>query len=298
MLRIKEGFSGSRGIVLPPYVLQKIPNDPLLSALHITDIGHYPEAHFHYVERTTGIPEYVFIYCVNGSGSYTVGNQTYQVHENQYFILPAGQPHTYAASEDSPWTIYWIHFGGSLASYYIPEGLGPKDVQPEMGSRISNRTNIFEEIFQTLHRGLELEQLQYASCLFHYYLGTLRYIRQYRSTNEPLANEDADRVVSAAIHYMSENLEKRLSLAQIADYVGYSVSHFSHLFQTRMGESPVAYLNQLKVEKAADLLVTTDMKINQICFKIGFDDPYYFSRLFSKTMGVPPRVYRNNAKKK
>jgi AraC-like DNA-binding protein len=294
MIKIKDGFSGSRDIVLPPYIQQEFVKDPLLSALNITDIGYYPEASHHFIERRQGIEQYVFIYCVNGAGQYRVADKTFEVKANQYFILPAGQSHSYAAAEKNPWTIYWIHFGGTLAPYYAQDAVSPKDIRPEMSSRISTRTYIFEEIFQTLSQGYELAHLHYASCLFHYYLGTLRYIDQYRSLKKE-EGEENDRVIKAAIHFMEENIEKRLSLKQMAEFVGYSTSHFSHLFQEKMHQSPGTFFNQLKVDEAAVLLSTTQMKINQICFKVGFDDPYYFSRLFTKVKGISPSEYRKNS---
>lgn len=294
MIHVKEGFSGSRSIVLPPYLLQKLGNDPLLSALHITDIGYYPAAHFHFVERRQGIGQYVLIYCANGAGSYTVGNYTYDIHTNQYFILPPDTPHSYSADQQNPWTIYWIHFGGTLAPHYVHQGLEPKDVKADWGSRITHRITLFEEILQTLHRGLKLENLHYASSLFHYYLGTLMFERQYQDQSAANEAPDEDIAIQAAVHYMKENLETRISLSEVASYVGYSVSHFSHLFQSRMGESPVAYFNQLKIESAAHLLATTKMRVNQICYKVGLEDPFYFSRLFTKIKGVSPREYRNN----
>ena len=297
MMKIKEGFSGSRGIVLPPYVQEGFTSDPLLSALHITDIGYYPEAAHHGIERPQGIGQYVFIYCVNGAGTYQVGGQSFEVQANQYFILPAGLPHSYAAHPSQPWTIYWIHFGGNLAPYYAEGLTGPKEIRPEMSSRISTRTNIFEEIFQTLSQGFDPEHLHYASCLFHYYLGTLRYIDTYRSVWQPADEEEGHRVVQAALHFMHENLEKHLTIQQMADYVGYSTSHFSHLFRAQMKQSPVTYFNQLKIEEAAVLLATTNMKVNQICFKVGLEDPYYFSRLFTKIKGVSPNQYRKQDKR-
>ena len=68
------------------------------------------------------------------------------------------------------------------------------------------------------------------------------------------------------------------------------------MFKQHTGYSPLSYYNLLKVQEACFLLDETDMKINQISFKIGIDDTYYFSRLFSKTMGMSPKDYR--AKKK
>ena len=96
----------------------------------------------------------------------------------------------------------------------------------------------------------------------------------------------------AAIHYMRENIENRITLADVLKYVGYSQSHFSSLFKKNTGMSPLAYFNKLKIERACELLNKTDLKINQICYKIGIDDPFYFSRLFSKTIGMSPTKYK------
>lgn len=99
-----------------------------------------------------------------------------------------------------------------------------------------------------------------------------------------------------AIHYMKENIEKHLTLQDIATQIGYSSSHFSMLFKKKTGHSPLTYFNLLKMQQACLLLDTTDMKINQICYKIGIEDPYYFSRLFCKIMGMSPRKYRTAKK--
>ena len=85
--------------------------------------------------------------------------------------------------------------------------------------------------------------------------------------------------------------DKLVSSLFVTD-IGYSQSHFSSLFKNRTGESPIAYFIRLKVEYACKLLKETDLKINQICFKIGIEDSFYFSRLFSKAMGMSPTEYR------
>ena len=95
---------------------------------------------------------------------------------------------------------------------------------------------------------------------------------------------------------MKENIEKKLTLGEIASYTGYSVSHYSTLFREKTGHSPLAYFNLLKIEKATMLLDTTDMKINQICYKVGMEDTYYFSRIFTRLMGISPNQYRKTNK--
>lgn len=286
MIKKKDGFLGERAVILSPMIIEMEENDPLVSSLYITDIGHYPMAEHHHRVRQEAIDQYVLIYCVDGSGWYVLKGQRYEVKRNQYFILPAGTPHEYGATEGERWTIYWVHFRGEHASVYAEGAQKPQEVKAAMNSNISNRNNIFEEILSTLHFGDGIEDLRYASSLLHYYLASLRYLRQYRSTVR------YDGVVNAAIHYMKENVERHLTLQDVLDYVGYSSTRFSALFKKETGSSPLAYFNRLKIEYACQMLKTTDMHINQICYKVGIEDSLYFSRMFSKAMGMSPSEYR------
>ena len=294
MIKLKDGFIGERALVVPRLIVKMMEEDPLVSMLHITDIGYYPKALHHFRERTTPINQYVFIYCIDGAGSYRIDNHEFRITANQYFILPAGIPHAYAADDDTPWTIYWIHFKGILAPYYAKGASHPIDIRPEKDSRISNRINIFEEIFNTLKSGYSNENLRYVSSLFHYYLGSLRYIQQYRNAGMD-KTEDND-VIHATIHLMKENIEKHITLQDMAAQAGYSPSYFSTLFKKQTGHAPLAYFNLLKIQQACSMIDTTDMKLNQICYKVGIEDPYYFSRLFSKIMGMSPEKYRKTKK--
>lgn len=294
MIKIRDGFRGERTLVLPQSIVKEMEDDPVSSMLHITDIGFYPEAQHHYRERQTPISQYVLIYCTAGSGWFSANGIKHDVTTNQYFILPAGVPHAYGSDEDTPWTIYWVHFKGKLASHFARGCLTPTEIRPGLDSRISDRIEMFEEIFRTLEMGYSHENLLYACSIFHHYLGTLRYLRQYRDA----ARHEPDRsdIVTAAIHFMKENIERKLTLAEIANHTGYSPSYFSSLFNNRTGHAPLAYFNQLKIQQACRLLDHTDMKINQVSYKIGITDTFYFSRLFSKVMGMSPRKYKSMKK--
>lgn len=288
-MRRKEGFSGERLITLPPMVVDREVADPLVSSLYVTDIGYYPHAEGHFCKRVEPIGEHVLIYCINGVGWYQVDGETRTVTANHFFVLPAGKPHAYGADEGNPWTIYWVHFSGSHASIYATGALHPQEIRPNMRSRINYRNQIFEEIFNTLYNGYSQESLRYVSSLLHYYLASMRYINFYRQAEKHVDN---DGMVSAAIHYMKENIEKRLTLQDFAAYTGYSPTHFSTLFKRQTGESPLAYFNRLKIEVSCQMLNETNMHVNQICHKVGIPDCYYFSRLFRKITGRSPRAYR------
>ncbi|WP_121357780.1 helix-turn-helix transcriptional regulator [Flavisolibacter nicotianae] len=87
---------------------------------------------------------------------------------------------------------------------------------------------------------------------------------------------------------MQENINNNITLQELCQQFYYSPSRFSGLFKLRTGYSPIEYFIQLKMQKASQLLDFTDQSIKDIASEFGFDDPYYFSRRFRKTIGVSP----------
>lgn len=291
MIRKKDGFLGEREIVLPPMVVEQEENDTLVSSLYLTDIGFYPHAIYHYRNRENGAAQNVLLYCVDGCGRYRVDNKEYKLQKNQYAILPAGVAHCYEADANDPWTIYWVHFTGSLSYEYAQGAIQPQAINVNMSSRISDRNNIFEEILNTLEDGYDLEHLRYTSALLHHYLASLRLLKPYRSATKHEETDKDSIAVKAAIHFMKENIERHITLKEITHFVGYSAGYFSTVFKKVTGSSPLTYFNGMKIKQACYLFENTDMKINQVSSKIGIDDSLYFSRLFSKSVGMSPRDY-------
>ena len=125
----------------------------------------------------------------------------------------------------------------------------------------------------------------------------MRFLKQYRGMESKKDNKLAyEDVVAQTVHYMKENLELHVTLSQMAEYVGYSVPRFCEIFRSATGHSVLGYFNLLKIQSACRMLDDTSMKINQICCKVGIEDCYYFTRLFTQIMGMSPRKYRNREK--
>ena len=78
----------------------------------------------------------------------------------------------------------------------------------------------------------------------------------------------------------------------MAEEVRLSASHFSRLFAERTGHSPIDYFIQLKIQRACQLLNNSDWSIAEVAREMGFEDQFYFSRLFRKVMNMSPREYR------
>ncbi len=100
--------------------------------------------------------------------------------------------------------------------------------------------------------------------------------------------------VQAAIDYMQHNYQHRITLATIASQVGLSSSYLCKIFKAETGQSITAYLTDLRMAKACELLQGGQYSIKEVAISIGIDDQLYFSRMFRKQYGVAPSEYKKN----
>lgn len=288
MLRKKEGFTGERAIVLPDKVVKRITVSPVNELLYITDIGYYPKAAFHYRQRKSGAAQHILIYCVSGKGWCKLQNRSFTIQPNEFLVIPEKMPHTYGADQQDPWTIYWVHFRGS-SSGVLAETLLQRVMGAGNGITFNDqRTGLFNKMYSNLEHGYGKHTSGYASILLWHFLGSFLYDDRF-SDNLKLPETD---VVNTAIQFMRDQLKSKITLEDICKKVCVSVSHFSLLFKQKTGYSPIEYLIHLKIQKACQLLQFSTLRIHEIAQETGIDDPYYFSRLFTNTMGVSPRNYR------
>ncbi|OJU36583.1 MAG: AraC family transcriptional regulator [Bacteroidales bacterium 45-6] len=288
----KEGFKGERAVTVPLSIVQVLKTDFFGKDLHITHIGYYPQADLHYIERKTEeANQFVLIYCIDGEGWFEIDRKRQHVVGHQFFILPKGKAHKYGSSRQQPWTIYWMHFDGEKASFFAKGFDKPTEISPNSHSRIQERIQLFEEIFNTLSKNLTMNNIYYSITSLFHFLGSMKFRGEYCDSIE-LVSKKKDQV-DELIHYMHENIEQQLTLDQLAKLSGLSASHLSLLFQRKTSCSPLQYLKHLRIQKACQLLDYTDMKIIQISPKVGFGDALYFTRIFKKETGLSPKEYRS-----
>jgi len=291
MIRKREGFEGQRAIVLPKKILEVCAFTPPVNSLYITDIGFYPRARYHYRDRPMGIAQNVLIYCVEGRGGIKLPSGSYQVEPNHYAIIPAEMAHTYWADESSPWTIYWTHFKGIHAPYFASLLSQQHKSFVNYAGFLEDRIKLFDSMYRNFESGYSLDNLLFCSTSFGYFLSSLIYFDKFTAA---LHKTEKD-VVDLSIEYMQEHLESMVTLESLASAVNLSVSHYSSIFRKKTGYSPIVYFNHLKIQHACQYLQFTSLRVNEISSKLGIDDPYYFSRVFTKIMGMSPIEYRNKA---
>lgn len=287
-MKKEDGFPGQISFVLPEKITNLSRENPLNSDLYLTDIGYYPQASHHFRERPSGCAQYILIYCAEGKGEIRLGETLYRVPTDHFFIIPAGISHSYHSDEKQPWSIYWIHFSGIKAGLFARLACRPIPVDRSKFSRINERLSLFSDIFRNLDRGFSIETLEYVNLCLVYLLASFTHLSQFREVRRADENDP----VALSINYMLGNLGHKLRLEDIASEIGLSASHFSRLFQSRTGHSPIDYFIQLKIQRACRLLDNSGWLIADVSREAGFEDQFYFSRVFSKMMGMSPAKYR------
>lgn len=287
----KEGFKGQRLLAISPEIMTNSQRNSLTKTLYITKIGFFPSVKYHYNKKENGVDYFILIYCTAGEGWCKIEEKDFSIKENQYIILPPNTPYSFGADSKNPWTIYWVHFKGTMASSFFSRPILPRQILPEADSRLQDRIQLFEEIYANLELSFHSDHYIYASiCLFPF-LGSFKYVEQFRRIRnlDIVENGLSERV----IYFMRENVENNLTLKQFAKHFNLSLSHFSARFQQETKQSPIKYFISLKIEKACQYIELSNMKISEIFPKLGFQDGAYFSRMFTKIMGISPSGYRD-----
>lgn len=89
-----------------------------------------------------------------------------------------------------------------------------------------------------------------------------------------------------------ESIEDEISVENIAEKVGISRYYMTHLFKKHTGITVCEYRNELKITRAKQMLLNSDMKITDIAYNCGFSSASYFTKKFAQSEGVTPNEYR------
>jgi AraC family transcriptional regulator, arabinose operon regulatory protein len=286
MMEKKEGFIGQRSYIMPSEMLMKVALHPLIETLYFTDIGYYPNAEFHQRERSSGCEQHILIYCINGEGWFEIDGQKYEVLPNSFFIIPAHKSHKYGANLENPWSIYWAHFTGSKSVDFVSflkENNEAIFIHPN-----PERNIMFDDIISHIEMSFNEDNIVYANTSFSHFLTTFK-----GSVFNPKPKKQSENdQISRIIVYMKEHLNETLTLEDLASEAGMSASHFSAVFRQKVQSSPINFFTFLKIQQACRLLENSEMRVKEIAYSIGYNDPYHFSRVFATLMGMSPRDFR------
>ena len=284
-IRLPEIMISSR---LPQDVARQQAEHPLLRALWVGSAGYFPRARGHLTVRAADeVTFYLMMYCLEGRGWFQSGEKRWNVGRGDLVVALRGVAHGYGADDEDPWTIQFAHFDGvDVPALLQLASIHPDGLVVSVGQQ-SSLFGAFNEMLAILQSGYSLHHLMIASSALRMMLSRVALINTY-TLSAPSQGLDVQQVIQT----MLEQISARCSLDDFARRANMSESAFAHGFRAKTGYSPIDYFLRLKIQKACELLETSTLQIGEISRSLGYEDQYYFSRLFKKFMGVSPSQYQ------
>ena len=246
-------------------------------------------------------------YCSSGTGCIEVGGRRYEMTRGGLLLIPAGIPYIlqYPAEE----VLYIsVNFDYTFSHSEISRPIGP--VSPEeieqlpVIERVSfsdeellnaplfleNLTvveNFLSPMVVTYNKKLLYYELELSGMLTETVSAVLR-AKRLGDLSEP------DSLISAVLSYIHNNYAEKLTNAKIGATFGYNKNYISDLIRSATARPLHQYLESVRVERAAELLSTSELPVGRIAELCGFCDIYHFSKAFRSRMGATPTAYRKS----
>lgn len=284
-----EKITLRRYCVLPQSIQKRMSQHPLCKNLFLTEIGFEGDTSFRPFKKHTAGNHYMLIYVADGEGWYTVKGKTYPVTENDFFVLSHEVAVKLGSSVHNPWSIYWAFFSGTQATNIHQHLMGKNNLAPRKAKPLVGRIAQFNDILHHLELLENMENLVYANSRFYSFLCSFRLTIL---SSRRHAKKDG---VIQSIEFMRENIHGHVTLQELADAAGLSVSHYCALFKKKTMQSPLNLYTSMKVQRACQMLQDRDQTIKSIAYSLGFFDQYHFSKVFKQIMGASPKYFKNHS---
>ena len=282
--RLGEGFAGQRAVVVARPTVRAALERPVTSALMVTDAGFYPRAALHWRRRPGGSPQHILLVCTDGAGQCRVGGSTHAARRGDAVVIGAGEPHEYRASEDAPWTLWWLHLAGADASALVRAAL------TSAGSPVTHLrdaapvASLVSQVIDHLDAGTSGGLVRASGLAWNAMTHVIATGRRIPGV--------APNPVERVLEHLRTTTPQRTSVESLAAMVGLSVSQLGAVFREHVGVPPMRYQRNLRMARARELLDTSTLPIVAIAQACGYDDPLYFSRQFRQVNGVSPTDFR------
>ena len=236
--------------------------------------------------------KYLIHFILSGKGTFSTGGRTWQLHSNQAFIIYPGQEISYKADEEDPWEYIWVGFHGTLVDSYL-ESAG---ININTGVIDIPEDSVIPSI---IRRILNAKELTYPNELLRqsYLLALLATLISY---NDEPSNDDENIYcypqmvyTEEAMHYISKEYMYDISVVDIADKIGITRSYLAKCFNNTIKMSPKQYIIKFRMEKACELLKTTNLNITETGESVGYTNSLTFSKAFKNYYGISPIEWRN-----
>jgi AraC-like DNA-binding protein len=228
------------------------------------------------------INEYQMVYIAVGQGSLEMENQTYEVETGSVFLLFPDIGHAYRPDPATGWTEYWVGFTGPQVDALLATGIiSPARPMFHPGYQASLVGG-----FQSILREVKVQAPLYQ---FRVCAEVLRLLAEVLSLERLSVQQTrAQEIVEQAKAFIESNIRVVFDLERLGAELRLSLTQLNDVFKSYTGMTPYQYCIHVRINRAKEILASGVSSVKEIAWNVGFDDPYYFSRLFKKKTGYSP----------
>ena len=237
--------------------------------------------------RPKGRRDYQLLYIYEGKAHFYFDGVERIVNKGEMVLFRPYDHQSYFYFPKDKCQSYWVHFTGSevdkiLDYYQLPnkENIFYSSTSPE-----------YKWLFEQMIRELQLCRANYQELLTmalrHIFLLINRYLKESKKSGISAYNE-----IEHAIRYFNEHYKEDINIEEYAKSLHMSACWFNRRFKQVTKVTPLQYIISIRIANAKTLLETKDYNVAETAREVGFSNPLYFTRLFTKNTGVSPSEYK------
>ena len=230
----------------------------------------------------------------SGKGILRIAGEERQIREGQMFILKDGEEAYYRSDEEEPWSYCWVTYNGSDARR-ITEEIGFRE-----GIYILDTSIPAEGFFETVRRMHlrpemnRINELYQKGIMIEYLAMAMEAGGHGAEADEKRRHRPTEEYMERAASFIHYNY-RTIEVKDLVRFIGFSRGYLTTAFKRVYGISVQEYLLRVRMQKAKELLKATELQIQEIGARVGYEDQLNFSRIFRKYEGISPSEYRRRA---
>ena len=252
--------------------------------IRVESIGITHQDGDYFIERKHA-DYFVLEYVRSGKGYINCDGKEYKVSSGCVYLLQPGMKHKYGSDKKDPYEKIWINFfSGIFANIFAVYGLSDRCVFPDSGCE-----QYFEELLSVAQQSFQNEEvyLKISEILFKIVIKLAEGIEHQENTSY---------VANLVKEVLDNSIYRRTTVKELAEEINFSKSQMTREFRKYYGTTPYKYLLDRKITIAKQLLISTNMHVQEISEALGFVDAYYFSDIFKTKTGLSPLNFRKQEK--
>jgi len=269
------------------------PSDYAIRNLLYCDLSGIIYAMPDYIVNRIALDTVLICYIINGKGELKYKNKTIQLKSGSLFILDCNNQHTYSTNPQSPLELIFIHVNGKALKPYMKniEDKEKYHFTLEHNSKITS--SMFKIIYMLRHHLQFLEE--YCSLYIHTILTELMILSKTQLTKQ-YKSQQKFQYIEQIKTYIEINFNTKITLDLLSKEFAISKSHIQRTLKDYAHQTLYEYVLRCRLKNAKNFMLNTNLTINEIAHKVGFNDHSNLTRYFKKHEHLTPREFRKTFK--